>query len=37
MINLIKTLNANYDPPSRTHLTENLLENEVAKVNAKVN
>ncbi|PKY44994.1 hypothetical protein RhiirA4_419485 [Rhizophagus irregularis] len=32
MINLIKSLNANYDPPSRTRLTETLLENEVAKV-----
>lgn len=37
MINLIKSLNANYDPPSRTRLTGNLLETEVAKVNARVN
>src|ERR1043165_3239440 len=37
MINLLKSLNANYDPPSRKRLSETLLENEVAKVNTKVN
>ena len=37
MINALKSLNANYDPPSRKHLSEALLENEVAKVNARVN
>ena len=37
MVNCLKSLNANYDPPSRTRLTENLLEAEVAKVNARVN
>ena len=36
IINLLKSLNANYDPPSRTRLTETLLETEVAKVNARV-
>ena len=36
MINLIKSLNANYDPLFRTRLTKTLLENEVAKVNARV-
>jgi hypothetical protein len=34
MVNCLKSLNANYDPSSRTRLTENLLEAEVAKVNA---
>src|SRR6266498_3656708 len=34
MVNCLKSLNGNYDPPSRTRLTENLLEAEVAKVNA---
>ena len=37
MVNCLKSLNANYDPPSRIRLTENLLEAEVAKVNARVN
>jgi len=37
MINLLKSLNANYDPPSRKRLTEVLLENEVARVNVRVN
>src|SRR6266496_5556109 len=37
MVNCLKSLNANYDPPSCTRLTENLLEAEVAKVNARVN
>ena len=37
MVNCLKSLNANYDPPSRTCLTENLLKAEVAKVNARVN
>lgn len=37
MINLIKSLNTNYDPPSRTRLTETLLESEAAKVNSRVN
>lgn len=36
IINLIKSLNANYNPPSCTHLTETLLESEVTKVNAKI-
>ncbi|CAB4444471.1 unnamed protein product [Rhizophagus irregularis] len=36
IINLLKSLNANYDPPSRICLTETLLETEVAKVNARV-
>jgi hypothetical protein len=37
MINLLKSLNANYDLPSRKHLSKTLLENEVAKVNARIN
>ena len=37
MVNYLKSLNANYNLPSYTHLTENLLEAEVAKVNARVN
>jgi hypothetical protein len=37
MINALKSLNANYDPPSRKRLSEALLENKVAKVNARVN
>src|SRR6266496_3664373 len=37
MVNCLKSLNANYDPPSRTRLTENLLKAEVTKVNARVN
>ncbi len=36
MINLLKSLNANYDLSSRTHLTENFLKIEVAKINAWV-
>ncbi len=36
MINLLKSLNTNYDLSSCTHLTENLLKIEVAKVNAQV-
>ena len=37
MINLLKSLNANYDPSSRACLTETLLENEVDRVNICVN
>src|SRR6266542_4366764 len=37
MVNCLKSLNANYDPLSCIHLTENLLEAEVAKVNTRVN
>jgi hypothetical protein len=37
MINVLKSLNANYDPPSRKRLSETLLESEVSKVNARVN
>ena len=37
MINALKSLNANYDPPSHKYLSEALLENEVAKVNVRVN
>ncbi|POG66160.1 hypothetical protein GLOIN_2v1780924 [Rhizophagus irregularis DAOM 181602=DAOM 197198] len=36
IINLLKSLNANYNLPSHIRLTEILLETEVAKVNAKV-
>ena len=36
MVNFLKSLNTNYDPSSRTRLSENLLESEIAKVNTRV-
>jgi hypothetical protein len=37
MINLLKSLNANYDPPSCKRLSKTLLKNKVVKVNARIN
>jgi len=36
-INLIKSLQPEYDPPSRRTLSGSLLEAEVARVNIKIN
>ena len=36
MIDLFKRLNPSYNPPGRTTLTSQLLEQEVARVNLKI-
>ena len=36
-IDAIKSLRSSYNPPSRNHLSGNLLNREVIKVNSKVN
>jgi len=36
-VDAIKSLRSSYNPPSRNHLSGNLLNREVIKINSKVN